>query len=142
MTFCPTGRVGLLFLKTPLPHQAYEGFVPDIMMSNGETVNLQDFGVDGCVRHTGGHTPGSIAAELSSHDALVGDLVASGILIGGIAFKGHAIRPPFEDDPAAVSRELERMVQGGARRFHMGHGGPLEAPEVLRHARFLSTLQP
>ncbi len=140
MTFCPTGWVGRLFFKTPAPHQAYEGFVPDIMMKNGDSVNLRDFGVDGLVRHTGGHTPGSIAVELSSQDALVGDLVASGILIGGIAFTGHAIRPPFEDDPQTVARELQRMIEGGAKRFYMGHGGPLEATEVMRHARLLSEI--
>jgi hydroxyacylglutathione hydrolase len=55
--------------------------------------------VDGLVRHTAGHTPVSIAVELSSQDALVGDLIASGILLGGIAFTGRAMRPPFEDDP-------------------------------------------
>jgi glyoxylase-like metal-dependent hydrolase (beta-lactamase superfamily II) len=140
MIFCPTGRVGRFFLKTPLPHQPFEGFVPDIMITNGDTVSLQAFGVDGVVRHTAGHTAGSIAVELSSRDVLVGDLVASGILIGGIAFTGHAIRPPFEDDPRAVARELNRMVQGGATRFYMGHGGPLEAAEVVRHAGVLSTL--
>ncbi|WP_242154595.1 MBL fold metallo-hydrolase [Sphingomonas sp. BAUL-RG-20F-R05-02] len=137
MTFCPTGLVGRLFIKTPLPHQPYEGFVPDIMMRNGDEMQLSDFGVDGVVRHTAGHTPGSIAVELPSHDALVGDLVASGILIGGLAFTGHAIRPPFEDDPARVSCELEGLVQRGAQRFHMGHGGPLGAGEVARHARSL-----
>lgn len=137
MTFCPTGRVGRLFLKTPLPHQPYEGFVPDIMMKNGDSVNLLDFGVDGYVRHTAGHTPGSIAVELASQEALVGDLLASGILIGGIAFTGHAIRPPFEDDPEKVARELKRMVQGGAKHFYIGHGGPLEAAEVMRHTRSL-----
>lgn len=135
MTFCPTGWVGRLFLRTPMPHRPYEGFVPDIMMKNGDSVNLQEFGVDGVVRHTAGHTPGSIAVELSSQEVIVGDLVASGILIGGIAFNGHAIRPPFEDDAQTVARELQRMVQGGAKRFYMGHGGPLEAAEVLRHAR-------
>ena len=140
MTFCPTGWVGRLFLRTPLPHQPYEGFVPDIMMQNGGSVSLREFGVDGLVRHTAGHTPGSIAVELSSQDVLVGDLIASGILIGGLAFTGRAIRPPFEDDPRTVARDLERMVQGGARRFHMGHGGPLEAAEVMRHARGLSEL--
>jgi hydroxyacylglutathione hydrolase len=142
MTFCPTGPVGKLFFKTPVPHESYEGFVPDIMMRNGDTVDLQDFGADGVVRHTGGHTPGSIAVELSSQDALVGDLVASGILIGGIAFKGHAIRPPFEDDPQKVSRELQRLVESGAKRFYMGHGGPLGASEVLRHAQSLSSILP
>jgi glyoxylase-like metal-dependent hydrolase (beta-lactamase superfamily II) len=138
MTFCPTGRVGRLFLKTPLPHQPYKGFVPDIMMKNGDSMNLLDFGVDGLVRHTAGHTPGSVAVELSSQVAVVGDLLASGILIGGIAFTGRAIRPPFEDDPQTVARELKRMVQGGTKHFYMGHGGPLGATEVMRHAMSLS----
>jgi glyoxylase-like metal-dependent hydrolase (beta-lactamase superfamily II) len=140
MTFCPTGRFGRFFLKTPLPHQPYEGFAPDIMMRAGGSVNLLDFGVEGLVQHTGGHTPGSIAVELASRDALVGDLVASGILIGGIAFTSRAMRPPFEDDPQTVSRELNRMVEGGAQRFYMGHGGPLPALEVSRHARRLSKI--
>jgi glyoxylase-like metal-dependent hydrolase (beta-lactamase superfamily II) len=140
MTYCPTGRVGRLFLKTPMPHAPYEGFEPDILMRDGDTFNLLDFAVDGIVRHSGGHTPGSIAIQLASQDALVGDLIASGILIGGIAFTGRAIRPPFEDDPHRVGRELARLVQGGAKRFYMGHGGPLEAAEVMRHASKLSML--
>jgi hypothetical protein len=32
------------------------------------------------------------------------------------------------------------MVQGGAKRFYMGHGGPLEVAEVMRHARYLCDL--
>jgi glyoxylase-like metal-dependent hydrolase (beta-lactamase superfamily II) len=123
MTFCPTSLVGRLFLKTPAPHAPYEGFEPD-----------------GVVRHAGGHTPGSIAVELASQDALVGDLVASGILIGGIAFTGRAIRPPFEDDPQRVASELQRLVQSGAKRFYMGHGGPLGPAEVLRHAGVLAKI--
>jgi glyoxylase-like metal-dependent hydrolase (beta-lactamase superfamily II) len=142
MTYCTTGWVGKLFLKTPAPHEAYQGFQPDILMKNADVMSLVDFGIDGVVRHTAGHTPGSIAVELASQDALVGDLIASGILIGGIAFNGHAIRPPFEDDPKRVSRELQRLVNGGTKRFHMGHGGPLDAAEVLRHAQVLSKLPP
>jgi hydroxyacylglutathione hydrolase len=140
MTFCPSGWFGRLLLRTPLPHEPYEGFEPDIMMTHGDVANLLDFGVDGRVRHAAGHTPGSIVVELSSKDALVGDLVASGILIGGIAFTGRAIRPPFEDDPQTVVRELRHMVQGGAERFYMGHGGPLQAAQVMRHATRLSKI--
>ncbi|WP_374112635.1 MBL fold metallo-hydrolase [Rhizobium sp. K1/93] len=76
MTYCPTGLVGKLFFRTPAPHQPYEGFEPDMLMTNGETVNLLNFGVDGLVRHTAGHTAGSISVELGSQDVLVGDLLA------------------------------------------------------------------
>jgi glyoxylase-like metal-dependent hydrolase (beta-lactamase superfamily II) len=127
--------------ETPLPHQPFESFVPDMLMKNGDSVHLQDFGVDGVVRHTGGHTPGSIAIELSSQDALVGDLLASGILIGGIAFTGHAIRPPFEDNPQTVARELNRMVQGGAKRFYLGHGCGFRR-KAARHSDLIAATLP
>jgi glyoxylase-like metal-dependent hydrolase (beta-lactamase superfamily II) len=140
MRYCPTGWFGRIFIKTPLPHEPYEGFVPDIMINKGDALNLLDFGIEGIVRHKAGHTPGSIALELASRDALVGDLVASGILLGGILFTGRAMRPPFEDDPRTVARELTRMVRGGAKRFYMGHGRPLEATEVMRHAHSLSAV--
>jgi hydroxyacylglutathione hydrolase len=46
------------------------------MMKSDDTFDLKDFGRDGLVRRTGGHTPGSIAVELASQEALVGDLIA------------------------------------------------------------------
>lgn len=138
MTYCPSSWVGRLFLQTPLPHEAYEAFVPDVMMTDHQAFDLRDWNIDGIVRHTGGHTPGSIAIELASRDAMVGDLLASGILIGGLALEGRPISPPFEDDPERVAAELERLVEAGARRFHLGHGGPLEADAVVRHARRLA----
>jgi glyoxylase-like metal-dependent hydrolase (beta-lactamase superfamily II) len=142
MTFCPTGSFGRLFLKTPLPYQPYTGFEPDILLGGAEMMNLAEFGVDGIVRHTAGHTPGSISVELSSDEVLVGDLISSGILLGGIALTNRAKRPPFEDDPLIVASELDRMVGAGAKRFYMGHGGPLGAAEVRRHARLLSRIAP
>jgi len=137
MTFCPTGRVGRLFLKTPLPHQDYTAFTPDVLLAKEDTLDLMPFGVAGTVRHTPGHTNGSISVQLGNQEALVGDLVASGILIGGVARIGRAIRPPFEDDPDAVRKELLRLVNAGVSQFHMGHGGPLDASEVRRHAEAL-----
>ena len=137
MTFCPTGWAGRLFFKTPLPHESYTAFEPDLLLSNGDTFDLSKFGINGTVKHTPGHTKGSISVELGSKEALVGDLLASGILIGGLLRTGHAIRPPFEDDPRAVARELLRLVDGGIDRFYLGHGGALDAREVRRHAETL-----
>ena len=137
MTFCPTGWVGRVFLRTPAPHQKYTPFEPDILLSNGQTIDLSRYGVTGSVKHTPGHTRGSISVELASKDACVGDLVASGILIGGVIRTNHAIRPPFEDDHRSVARELLRLADAGTERFYLGHGGVLNAHEVRLHAETL-----
>lgn len=137
MKYCTTGWFGRLFLLTRVPYEPYDAFEPDILMEKEEILSLSKYGVFGLVRHTAGHTPGSIAVELDSRNALIGDLVSSGILLGGIAFKKRPMRPPFEDDPVTVARELEGMAQRGAQIFHMGHGGPLGATTISRHAKNL-----
>lgn len=140
MHFCSTGWFGTLFLKTRLICQPYQAFEPDIVLADGESIALGRFGVNGTVHHCPGHTEGSLALTLGSNDAMVGDLLASGILLGGLVRTGRAKRPPFEDHPHMVAAALESMVSKGVRHFHMGHGGPLPASEVQRHARALRTL--
>ena len=137
MTYCPTGWVGRVFLKTPVPHQAYTRFIPDMLLSDADALDLDKYGIAGTIGHTPGHTAGSISVQLSSKDALVGDLVASGVLLGGLFRTGHAIRPPFEDDPYTVGLTLQRLLDSGMERFYMGHGGPLPADEIRRHAQLL-----
>jgi glyoxylase-like metal-dependent hydrolase (beta-lactamase superfamily II) len=140
MTFCPTGWFSHVFKASGLILQPYKAFSPDILLTEDEVMDINRFGIPGLVRHTPGHTAGSITVELTSKDAMVGDLIASGILIGGIVRTKHAIRPPFEDDPHAVGVELQRLIDSGVERFYMGHGGPLEGDEVQRHAQTLMSL--
>ena len=142
MTYCVAHWWGPLFLRSGVPVEPYLPFTPDILLRDDASVDLGRYGIDGVARHTPGHTAGSVSVELGSGDALVGDLVASGVFLGGLIRKGHAMRPPFEDDPQAVSEELLGMVDAGMKRFHMGHGGPLPATEVRRHALLLHNLKP
>ena len=142
MTYCVAHWWGPLFLRSGVPTVPYMPFTPDIMLRENDSFDLSRYGIDGVARHTPGHTAGSVSVELSSGDALVGDMVASGILLGGMMRLGHAIRPPFEDDPQAVGVELMNMVDAGMQRFYMGHGGPLAAKEVRRHAIVLGKLKP
>ncbi|MES2951350.1 MAG: MBL fold metallo-hydrolase [Pseudomonadota bacterium] len=140
MHFCATGWFGRLFLRMGSILQPYTPFTPDHLLQEGEALDLALYGMAGCVRHTPGHTAGSVSVQLPGGDAMVGDLLASGILLGGIVRTGQAIRPPFEDDPHAVAAELQRMVDAGTQRFYMGHGGPLPAAEVQRHVQALRAL--
>lgn len=49
MSFCPTGWFGRLFLKTPLMRAPCEGFAPDILLSNTDTLDLRPYGLRGIV---------------------------------------------------------------------------------------------
>ncbi|MEK8033774.1 MBL fold metallo-hydrolase [Ideonella sp. DXS29W] len=137
MSFCPTGLFGRLFLRSGLIQRPYDALEPDILLHAEEVLDLARFGIDGQVRPTPGHTAGSLSVCLDDGHALVGDLVASGILLGGIAWTSRAKSPPFEDEPALVARTLGRLADEGARRFYLGHGGPITADEVLRHTQRL-----
>ena len=137
MTLCPTGWFGRLFLKTPLMYEPYQGFVPDILLAKDANLDLSRYGISGTIKHTPGHTAGSISVELPTKEALVGDLLASGILLGGLIRTNHAKSPPFEDNPRAVGLALQGLLDSGMERFYMGHGGPLAASEVQRHVHAL-----
>ncbi len=140
MQFCPTGWFGRLFIKTRLMLEPYTGFAPDLLLDDHAQFELAPYGIDGVVGHTPGHTAGSLAVALADGTALVGDLIASGILLGGIALTGRPKRPPFEDDPQAVAQALQQLVEAGMQRYYMGHGGPLPAQAVARHVRTLGAL--
>jgi hydroxyacylglutathione hydrolase len=139
MTFCTTGWFGKVFIKTGLMFEPYTAFEPDILLDQAETLDLAPYGFKGVVQPTPGHTAGSLSVLLDSKQALVGDLIASGILLGGIMFTGRAKQPPFEDDPVAVGNTLSSLVSAGHTQFYMGHGGPLGADEVQRHATKLAS---
>lgn len=140
MRFCSTGWFGRLFLKTGLILQPYAAFTPDILLEPGQQLDLAGYGVAGTVSHTPGHTDGSISVTLADRAAMVGDLLASGILLGGLLRTGHAKRPPFEDDALATAAALQRLLDAGVRDYYMGHGGPLPADEVQCHVQRLRDL--
>lgn len=142
MTFCATDWFSRLFLRTGFIRRPYAAFTPDLLLQEGESLDLQPYGLSGCVRHTPGHTAGSITLQLTGGDAMVGDLLASGVLLVGLLRTGRAKRPPFEDNPHQVADQLQRLVETGSRRFYIGHGGPLAAQEVLRHSQVLRTITP
>ena len=129
----PTGWGGRLFDLTGLPGRSAEPCEPDLVIE--ENFILDPYGVPGATAlHTPGHTAGSLSALLPNGDVLAGDLAIGGILfLGGIIRLGHARKPPYEDDPGAVRQSLLRLLDRGARRFYVGHGGPLTGAAVRRY---------
>lgn len=128
-----TGVGGRFFDLTGVPGAPAEPCDPDIVIDGDFT--LERFGVPGAeVLHTPGHTAGSISTLLPNGDVLAGDLAIGGIsFLGGIARKSHVRKPPYEDDPTSVRHSLTRLLDRGARRFYVGHGGPLTAAGVRKY---------
>ncbi|MFZ5896418.1 MAG: MBL fold metallo-hydrolase [Myxococcota bacterium] len=138
MTFCSTGGTAPLFLSsTGLIREPYVPFTPDILLDGDTPLALDPYGVPGHVQSTTGHTRGSLSVVLADGRALVGDLLASGLFIGGLIPNGRPRRPPFEDDPREVARQLERLLDAGSSEFYVGHGWPLTSEQVRRHVHHL-----
>ena len=142
MSYCPTSAFARLLYKSGAPLEPYEAFRPEILLSQNQTFDLRQHGFRGTLQHTPGHTAGSLSVVLEGKQALVGDMLASGIFLGGILFKNRPIRPPFEENPQEVARELQRLLDQGTRHFYVGHGGPLKAEAVKRHVEALLRLKP
>ena len=148
MAFCATGWFGRLFFKTGLIQKAYDYFTPDILLGLNQEMDLSHYGFDAKVLSSPGHTDGSISLIIRDKNrdgsdqqyAVVGDLISSGILLGGICCKNIPKRPPFEDDPKIVSESLDQLLRNGSQFFYMGHGGPLTASKVAQHSSNLKKL--
>jgi len=140
MQFCSTGWFGRTFLKSGVIKKPYPIVDPDILLSSRDTFSLGDYGINGEVISTPGHTEGSISVVLDNDKAVVGDLISSGILLGGIARTNKAKRPPFEESPLQVSQALQSIANQGIETYFMGHGGPLPRKEVLNHIRKLEQI--
>lgn len=93
-----------------------------------EDCSLSEFGVDGRVVLTPGHTDGSLSVCLSDGSACVGDL-----LMGGFLGLPPAWRPaihPCSTNQSGCYRQIRTLREMGYERFFVGHGDTLEASAV------------
>jgi glyoxylase-like metal-dependent hydrolase (beta-lactamase superfamily II) len=89
----------------------FEAFTPDIWLEQGQT--LGDFGLEGYVVHTPGHTRGSVTLALEDGITLIGDALINLIKVG---------YPMYWEDPERA-RESGRKIQGlKPRVLYSGHG--------------------
>lgn len=93
-----------------------------------DTLDLSEFGIEGEVIATPGHTEGSVSVLLANRSALVGDLVMGGILGLPPAWKPNF--HPVSTNNAQVLRHIMTMRDSGFVHFHVGHGDTLAARHV------------
>lgn len=118
-------RAVLAFVNT-----SFEPVEPDVLLNEG--FDLRQFGLAATIVPTPGHTAGSVSVLFHSGEVIVGDLLFGGFL-GGKLLPTWPRYPALADDYDQVRASVEKLLGLGARRFYLGHGGPLDYKQVLIH---------
>ena len=95
-----------------------------------DEVDLREFGINGRIIHTPGHTEGSVSLILSGGEAIVGDL-----LMGGILFRGVPRYPLFVSDISKLRESIKRVIQLSPKVIHASHGGPFMCATIQKFLR-------
>lgn len=114
----------------PFVDRPFAGIAPDMAVLSGE--DLSQFDLPAQFLHTPGHTPGSISLIFDNGDAIVGDILRGGVM-GGNFMAQKPNYPYFLEDmahKATLLASIQRVLNAGAKRLFVGHGGPLSREDV------------
>lgn len=97
-------------------------FEPDILLQEGQT--LDEFGLQGRVVHTPGHTLGSVSLALEDGVMLIGDAMINQIRVG---------MPLYGEDSRLAYDSLRKIHALRPRVLYSGHGKPFSGQDVARY---------
>jgi hydroxyacylglutathione hydrolase len=118
-------------LVKPFVDKPFPAFKADILIDN--LTNLHQFGIQGIIHHTPGHTKGSISIEFDNCEAIVGDLLMGGYF-GGKILPQIPNYHYFVDDFETLNLSIKKALLFNSSKFHVGHGGAI--PKKLIEKRF------
>jgi len=105
-------------------HRALPGVNPELLID--DVFDLGEYGVQGEILPTPGHTPGSVSVLLEGGAAIVGDLV-----MGGLFRPRVPHLPMIASDVDQVRASIKALLDRGITQFYAAHGGPF-ASQALR----------
>lgn len=117
-------------LIIPFVNKSFPAVKADILLD--EEISLKEFGVNGRIIFTPGHTAGSLSVLLASGEAIVGDVMMGGNM-GGNLFPSRPNYHYYIDDLSQVRASIKKLVDLKVKKFYVGHGGPLDAEAVQKY---------
>ena len=96
----------------------FSGDKPDIILKNSD-YPLNDFGINGKIVYTPGHTKGSVSVLLENGEAFVGCMAHN-----NFPFRFKPGLPIFAEDIDEVKESWKSLIQRGARMIYPAHGDP------------------
>jgi len=95
-----------------LMDDSFEPVEPDIEID--ESFDLEEFGLDGKVVHTPGHTEGSLSVILGNGNCIVGDTLFNVL--------PRSVYPPFANNESRLEESWRKISEYDCRRYYPGHG--------------------
>ncbi|MGM0392753.1 MAG: MBL fold metallo-hydrolase [Bacteroidota bacterium] len=105
---------------------------PDIILNN-EEFSLREFGIDGKILFTPGHTFGSASVLLDSGEAFVGCMAHN-----GFPFTAHPQFPVYAEDTERLKESWHILMSMGAKTIYPGHGHPFPAEKMKKYIHCIS----
>jgi glyoxylase-like metal-dependent hydrolase (beta-lactamase superfamily II) len=101
----------------------------DIVLGDND-FPLYEYGVDGKIIHTPGHTHGSISILLDTGEAFVGCLAHN-----GLPFRLTPGLPIYAENINQVYESWQKLIARGARVIFPGHGRPFSVEIIKRQLK-------
>ena len=122
-SFFITRLIYSLFSSFVQRNVRYESCLPDFEVL--DNFSLADFGINGYIVHTPGHSPGMMCVIVDNDIALVGDAMINHI--------PGTIFPSFAEDTDQLILSWGRLLDSNCRLFLPAHGEAIEREKLLRH---------
>jgi glyoxylase-like metal-dependent hydrolase (beta-lactamase superfamily II) len=115
------GRVLALMIGNPAP-SPHLAVTPSVLVN--APYRLDEYGIDGVVIPSAGHTHGSRSIHLATGECIVGDLVMG-------MFPAHRPGLPiFAENMGAVKENIRRITEMKPAIIYAGHGGPFSCSQL------------
>jgi hydroxyacylglutathione hydrolase len=123
----PLGLAGHIFksLFIRKDEAVYKSLEVDVVFE--DYIDLKEFGINGRIIHTPGHTAGSVSIILSDGTAIIGDL-----MMGGIIRRGTPHFPLFANDYTQLEESIRKLLQLSPKVIHTSHGGSFTKEDLER----------
>ena len=111
---------------------SFPKFTPDILLDN-EPYPLSEYGIDGQILHTPGHTIGSLSVILNSGEAFVGCMAHN-----GFPFRWKPGLPIYAQDINAIKENWKTLIDKGISFIYPGHGKAFPIEVIIKQLNYTS----
>jgi len=109
-------------LSNLISESKFKALSPDITID--DNYELKQYGINGEVIHTPGHTRGSISVIINGEDIICGDTLFN--------FMPHSVYPPFANDKKQLIESWRKIKTYNCKRFYPGHGSSFGREKFIK----------